>query len=330
MIRWIVESREEAMTERAKGQLSLADALVQQRAGQNDRLDKIKALLDWGVVDRLLKPLRSDLGAPGYPAGAMLRALLLQQWYSLSDPELEEALADRLSFRRFVGLALGEAVPDHSTLWRFREALGRAGLAEQVFGEINRQLAAKGMLVKQGTLIDATLVAAQSAPPPFEGNKPAHDRDAAWTRREGTGKKHFGYKAHLAVDQGSLLVRSALLTPANVNDTEPADALIQGDEAAVYADKAYDSHARSAKLRAAGIKNRIMRRGNKHHALSPRQRRRNQLIAKVRSAVETVFGVFKRSYGYRRVRYFGLARNQTQLALLCTAFNIRRALVLTG
>lgn len=318
------------MTERSKGQLSLADALVQQRAGQNERLARIKGLIDWAPVDHVLKPLRSELGAPGYPVGVLLRALLLQQWYSLSDPELEEALADRLSFRRFVDLALDEAVPDHSTLWRFREALGRAGLAEQVFNEINRQLAAKGMIVKRGTLIDATLVAAQSAPPPFEGNQPAHDRDAAWTKREGTGKKHFGYKAHLAVDEGSLLVRGALLTPANVNDTEPADALIQGDERAVYADKAYDSHARSARLKVARIKNRIMRRGNKHHALSPRQRQRNRLIAKVRAAVETIFAVFKRSYAYRRVGYFSLARNQTQLALLCTAFNMRRAAALTG
>jgi IS5 family transposase len=318
------------MTERSKDQLSLADALVQRRAGQNERLGRIKALIEWGPVDRLLKPLRSDLGAPGYPVGVLLRALLLQQWYGLSDPELEEALADRLSFRSFVGLALDEAVPDHSTLWRFRDALGRAGLAEQVFGEVNRQLAAKSMIVKQGTLIDATLVAAQSAPPVSDASRPARDPEAAWTKREGSSKAHFGYKAHLAVDQGSLLIRRALLTPANVNDTEPADALIQGDEKAVYGDKAYSSHARSARLKAAGIKDRIMRRANKHHALGSRQRQRNRLIAKVRASVETVFAVFKRSYGYRRARYFGLARNQTQLALLCIAFNVRRALALTG
>lgn len=316
------------MSERTKGQLSLADGLVHQRAGQNERLARIETLIDWAAVERLLAPLRSDRGAPGYPALTLLRALLLQQWYDLSDPGLEEALADRLSFRRFVGLALDQAVPDHSTLWRFREALTKAGLAERVFGEINRQLAARGMVIKQGTLIDATLVAAQAAPPPFGGTTPSHDPDAAWTRREGTGKKHFGYKAHIAVDQGSGLVRGAILTPANVNDTERADALIQGDETAVYADKAYDSHARGARLKAAGIKNRIMRRGNKHHALSPRQRRRNRLISKIRAAVETVFAVLKRSYGYRRVRYFGMARNRTQLTLLCTALNLRRALVL--
>jgi len=318
------------MSERAKGQLSLADGLVDQRAGRNERLERIERLINWAAIEGLLAPLRSERGAPGYPALTLLRALLLQQWYDLSDPGLEEALADRLSFRRFVGLALDQAVPDHSTLWRFREALTRGALAEPVFAEINRQLGARGMVIKRGTLIDATLVAAQSAPPPFDGTKRAHDPDAAWTRRAGTSKKHFGYKAHLAVDQGSGLVRGAILTAANVNDTEPADALIQGDERAVYADKAYDSHARSARLKAAGIKNRIMRRGNKHHALSPRRQRRNRLIAKVRAAVETVFAVLKRSYGYRRVRYFGLARNRTQLALLCTALNLRRALVLAS
>ena len=316
------------MSERARGQLSLADGVLHRQAGRNDRLERIETLIDWTAVLGLLAPLRSELGAPGYPAISLLRALLLQQWYGLSDPGLEEALADRLSFRRFVCLALDEAVPDHTTLWRFREALTRKGLAGAVFDAITGQLAATGMMVKQGTLIDATLVAAQAAPPPFDGTKPARDPDAAWTRREGTGKKHFGYKAHLAVDQGSGLVRGAILTPANVNDTEAADALIQGDERAIYADKAYDSHARSARLKAAGIKNRIMRRGNKHHALEPRQRRRNRLIAKIRSAVETVFAILKRSYGYRRVRYFDIARNHTQLALLCTALNLRRALVL--
>ena len=316
------------MGERSRGQLSFVDGLMDGGAGRNERLDRIEALIDWSAVSGLLSPLRSDLGAPGYPALTLLRSLLLQQWYGLSDPGLEEALADRLSFRRFVGLGLDEAVPDHSTLWRFREALGDKGLAGPVFEEINRQLAVKGMLVKQGTLIDATLVAAQAAPPPFDGGKPAHDGEAAWTRRGGSGKKHFGYKAHIAVDQGSGLVRDAILTPANVNDTEMADGLIQGDERAVYADKAYDTHARSARLKAAGIKNRIMRRGNKHHALTPRQRRRNKLIGKVRSAVETIFAILKRSYGYRRVRYFRLARNATQLALLCTALNLRRAIVL--
>ena len=316
------------MGERSLGQMSLAEGLVRQRPGQNERLRRIEALIDWGAVDKALRPLRSQRGAPGYPALTLFKALLLQQWYGLSDPELEEALSDRLSFRRFVGLSLDQEVPDHSTLWRFREAVGRSGLDRKVFAEIELQLAERGMILRKGTLIDATLVTAQAAPPAFDGSEPAHDPDATWTRREGSSKKHFGYKAHIAVDQGSGLVREAVLTPANVNETEMAEQLIRGDERAVYADKAYDSHARSARLKAVGIKNRIMRRGNKHHALSARQKQRNRLIAPIRAGVETIFALWKRSYGYRKVRYFGLVRNATQLTLLALACNLRRALVL--
>ena len=316
------------MGERSLGQMSLAESLVRQRPGQNERLRGIEALIDWSSVDKALRPLRSQRGAPGYPALTLFKALLLQQWYGLSDPELEEALSDRLSFRRFVGLSLDQEVPDHSTLWRFREAMGRSGLDRKVFAEVELQLAERGMILRKGTLIDATLVAAQSAPPSYQGEEAAHDPDAAWTKREGSGKKHFGYKAHIAVDQGSGLVREAVLTPANINDTEVADQLIKGDERAIYADKAYDSHVRSARLKAARIKNRIMRRGNKHHALSARQQQRNRLIAPIRAGVETVFALWKRSYGYRRVRYFGLVRNATQLTLLALASNLRRALVL--
>lgn len=316
------------MGERSLGQMSLAESLVRQRPGQNERLRGIEALIDWSAVDKALRPLRSQRGAPGYPALTLFKALLLQQWYGLSDPELEEALSDRLSFRRFVGLPLDQEVPDHSTLWRFREAMGRSGLDRKIFAEVELQLAERGMILRKGTLIDATLVTAQSAPPSYQGEEPAHDPDAAWTKREGSSKKHFGYKAHIAVDQGSGLVREAVLTPANVNDTEVADQLIKGDERALYADKAYDSHARSARLKAARIKNRIMRRGNKHHALSARQKQRNRLIAPIRAGVETIFALWKRSYGYRRVRYFGLVRNATQLTLLALASNLRRALVL--
>ena len=128
------------------------------------------------------------------------------------------------------------------------------------------------------------------------------------------------------MDAGSGLIRQALLTPANVNDTEPADRLLAGDEAAVYADKAYDTKARRARLKSRGVKDRIMHRPNKHHPELPRwRRRRNVLISRVRAPVEQVFGTLKRSYGYRRVRYMGLEPNATELWLKCAAYNLRRA-----
>lgn len=333
------------MSQRVVGQLSLADAVVKRRRGLNERLERFSAVIDWPAVDKVLQALRrSDRGAPGYPPLVLFKALLLAQWYSLSDERLEEELADRGSFRRFVGLSLADPTPDHSTLWRFREALGH-GLARAAFGEIHRQFQERGLVLKQGTLIDATLVAAQAAkpkapksPPPAaaaEGERPASklvpsdvDPDAGWTRRGGS--RVFGYKAHVAVDQGSGLIRDQVLTSAQINETTIADQLIQRDEAAVYADKAYDSQARRKLLKKLKIKDRIQRRGNKHHSLSARQQRRNKLIGLVRGRVETVFGFFKRVWHYRRVRYFNLRRNAAQLALMCTAYNLNRVLRLVG
>ncbi len=212
----------------------------------------------------------------------------------------------------------------------FREALVKRELSERLFAEINRQLEAQHLLVKAGTLIDATLVEVQAKKPPISaggGAKSLTDQDAAWTRKN--GKSHFGYKAHLGADQTSGLIRKAQLTPASVNDTEAADALIMGDEAAVYADKAYASKARRTRLKAQGIKDRIMHRSHKHRrGLPVWQAKGNALIAPVRAAVERVFGTLKRSYGYRRVRFFNLGRNAAQLQLLCAAFNLRRALIL--
>lgn len=318
------------MAHRELSQLSLADGIVHGLAGSNARLERIDGLLDWSAFEARLSVIYSARkGRPSYPPLTMFKGLLLQQWYGLSDPGLEEALGDRLSFRRFCGLALDQAAPDHSTISRFRKQLARHDLSGALFEELGRQLDAKRLIVRQGTLIDATLVAAQAKKPPFgkEGGGTV-DRDANWTRRG--NKSHFGYKAHIAVDQGSGLIRRQLLTPASVNDTVPADALIIGDEAAVYADKAYDSHARRARLRAAGIKDRIMHRPNKHHPSVPRWKaRRNKLIAPIRAAVEGIFGTMKRSYGYRRVRYFNLAANSVHLDLLCIAINLRRAEVLT-
>ena len=157
------------------------------------------------------------------------------------------------------------------------------------------------------------------------------DPDAAYARRSGKPGSTFGYKAHVGVDQGSGLIRSVATTPANVNDTTPADALIRGDERAVLADAAYHTHARERALKARGIKPRLMRRPSKHHpVLPPRLKRLNKLISRQRAAVETTFATFKRRMGLVRVRYFGLAKATAQITLAAMAFNLRRAAVLTA
>src|SRR5947208_7639448 len=146
------------------GQASFAEALV--RGGGNARLERITGLIDWSRRDGLVEGIyASATGRPAYPPLVLLKVLLLQGWYGLSDPGMEEALGDRLSFRRFVGLGLEETVPDHSTISRFRSLLAGRGLAERLFAEVGRQLDARGVLVKSGTLIDATLIDAAAAEP---------------------------------------------------------------------------------------------------------------------------------------------------------------------
>lgn len=318
------------MKKRVDEQLSLAEALIGRRLGTNSRLERIDALVKWYRFEKLLSRLHAaPTGRPSYPPLAMFKALLLQQWYGLSDSELEEALIDRLSFRRFLGLGFEAAVPDHTTLCRFRNDLASAGLSERLFAEMTRQLDHLGLVLRRGTLIDATVV--EAAVRPSGSAEEPSDPDAAYAKRADKPGVTFGFKAHVAVDQGSGLVRSAQLTPANVNETMVADRLIQGDEKAVYADSAYDTKARRAALRARGVKDRIQHRPNKHHPVLPHWRKkRNQLIGRIRGRVETIFAVLKRNYGYVRVRYLGLAKNQNHLYLLCMALNLRRALILSA
>jgi IS5 family transposase len=331
---------------RRVGQLSLADSLVRSRSRSSQLLDRLEQVVDWPSLSEELSGLRAGgPGAPSYPPLMMLKALLLAQWYGLADEALEDALNDRVSFRRFIGLSLDERAPDHSTLWRFREELGRRQLSQRLFAAVAQQIDAKGLILREGTVIDATLVAARAKRPAKPQNPPGGtpsepgerppsqltrspaDPDAGWTRK--AGQLFFGYKGAVGMDLTSGFIRRTRLTGAEINDTVVADALIVGDEKSVWADKAYACKARSARLRAAGIKDRIMRRGNKHHPLPERAVRRNTAIGRRRGAVERVFAELKEVFGWRRVRYFGLARNSTHFELLCTALNLRRLVAAT-
>lgn len=320
------------MKREAMDQFTLVEAFVGRKLGANETLERIGELVKWYRFEKLLARLHgAQTGRPAYAPLVMFKALLLAQWYGLSDLGLEEALNDRLSFRRFAGLGLDGQTPDHTTLCRFRNDLAAGGLTEKLFEEMNRQLERLGLVLKKGTLIDATLVQAATRPPAFGSDEEALDPEADFGRRTGRGGSTYGFKAHVAVDEGSILIRDAVLTAANVNDTVMADDLIQGDERAVYADAAYDTHDRRAALKARGIKDGIMHRPNKHHPELPRwQRRRNRAISAIRARVETIFAILKRHYGYVRVSYRGLIKNQSHLHLLCIALNLRRAVVLTG
>lgn len=315
------------MSIKRTGQLGFADAVL---AGSPDGpLDRLVGLVRWYRFEKLLAGLRD--GGPGraaWPPLLLFKALLVGSLYGLSERELEEALGDRLSFRRFVGLSYEESVPDHSVLNRFRNALVGPGLYEKLFAELDKQLETAGVMLKRGTMLDATVIAAVSRPPGDE--RPSLDPDAGFAKRQGKPGSVFGYKAHVGVDQGSGLIRSVLTTPANVNDTTPADLLIRGDEAVVWADAAYHTHARQARLKAVGVKPRLCRRANKHHPLTARLKLYNRLIARRRAAVETTFATWKNRMKLRLIRYRGLARASAQITLAAIAFNLRRWAAIAG
>lgn len=318
------------MAVKLTGQMSFSEALLSAKTGRNDRLDRLNGLVAWERFETPMTRLRHEgPGRPAYPALVLLKGLLLQALYGLSDRELEDALADRLSFRRFVGLGLEETVPDHTVFTRFRALLIEARLLETLFAELDGQLEAAGLILKRGTMLDATLIEAVSAPP--KGERPSKDPDARFAKRQNKPGFSFGYKAHVGVDQGSGLIRAVITTPANVNDTTPADALIRGDEEAVLADAAYDTHARRARLKAEGKKPRIARRPNKHHPdLPPRLKRYNRLIARRRAGVETTFATLKHRMKLTAIRYVGLVKASAQVMIAAIAFNMRRWAAIAG
>jgi transposase, IS5 family len=299
--------------QRPNKQESFMDGWLEVRASFLDEVDR---RVDWkGLTGSLQGIYGSETGRPSYPLDVLLKCLLLQQWYGLSDPQMEAAVADRLSWRRFVGLGVLDSVPDHSTLSRFRSAI--ADRQEELWRAVQSQLQAQGLLLKRGTMIDATLVQAAS-------KNEAVDNEA----RTGRGSKGFvhGYKAHMAVDQDSELIRDVIVTPGNVNETVVADDLVQGDEGTVYADAAYSTHKRRVALQARGIRAAIVWRCSKHDRfVCPVLRAYNRMVSRTRARVETVFAVLKQHMGWRRCRYIGLRRNTAHVYLLALAYNLKRA-----
>jgi IS5 family transposase len=317
----------------------------------------IDQTLEWGPFEEKLAVVyNAPKGRPSYPPLMLFKILLLQLWYKLSDPGVEDALNDRKSFARFVGLRLDQRAPDFSVISRFRTQLVKLGLMQPLFDELNRQIEAKDLILKQGVLLDATLIGSAARPPaaprvkktpkpaarpaggqhpdpalqtatpdttdPFTAGKRSKiDPDARWARK---GRKaSFGYKLHIAADDERRIVRAYRVTPANRNDCELGPDLVQPDGGAHYADKGYSSQPMRQKLQRLGLPDGVMRLGNKHHPLPPADRRRNRTLARLRCRVEGVFGEIKRGFGLYRARYLGLPKVQLDCDLAVFAFNLK-------
>lgn len=314
---------------------NLVEAFVRQRKSKSCWLDEIETLVVWDELVSLFDHVyASTEGGASYPIETYIKLLLLQQWYGLSDEGLESAVDDRLSFRRFCGIPLDRPVPDHSSIWRFRQNLtvkDKAGfsLGERLLAAINEQLDRHGLVLRRGTLIDASIVTSAARPPKGGeegevGEVSPVDPDAGFTKKN--GKTFFGYKAHAGVDEGSGLIRQAIMTTASFHDSLAADALVQGDEDAVYADKAYDDDQRRVRLKAAGIKANILYKARRNKPLRPWQKAFNKVMAAIRAPVERPFAAMKGPFGFGRCRAFGLARNDAHLQLFAGAYNLKAAL----
>lgn len=312
-------------------QRSLADSMVVPHEAVKE-LDELNKLINWSRVEQHLSDIHAKTrGEKAWPPLLMFKALLLQSWYNLSDPQLEKQLARDLLFRRFVELDLSESVPDHSTFWRFRQTLEQADLLTTLLSEINQQLCDQGLYIKSGevSIVDASVIEAnQRRPNKRKDGRSTQDPEADWNVKNGSDGKRkstYGFKAHLNVDEDGL-IKATDYSSGSSHDSNHFTELLSGDESAAYADSAYQSEKHDQWLSERDIDNRLTRRAYRNRPLSEKDKPFNRLHSGVRSTVERVFGVLKQHYGMRKARYLGIARNQTRFELMCVAHNIKRGL----
>jgi IS5 family transposase len=289
----------------------------------------VEAVIPW---ERLLALIESHYPKAGagrqpHPMERMLRIYFMQNWFNLSDPQAEDSLYDIESMRRFARLELGhDDTPDESTILRFRHLLEEHKLTEAIFAEVRALLEEKRLLLKSGTIVDATIIA---APPSTKNAEKARDPEMRQTRK---GKQwHFGMKAHVGTDKRGI-VHSLATTDAAAADIGQMHKLLHGQESEVFGDQAYWSETHRQSARARGIRYRINRRGTSAKPLNDHQRFINQVRSTARARGEHAFHVVKRLWGFAKVRYRGLAKNTARLFTafaLANLYLLRRRLLPT-
>jgi IS5 family transposase len=311
-------------------QISLASTrfeLVTKRTRKRVFLDEMSLVVPWTELVGLIQPFAPTGtgvkgGRPSFAVETMLRIHFLQQWFGLSDPAMEEALHDTPLYCEFARLDAGMArMPDETTILRFRHLLEENNLSIQLLATINATLIAKGLMLKTGTVVDATLIAAPSSTKNSTG-----ERDPQMHQTKKGNQWHFGMKAHIGVDADSGLVHTVIGTAANVNDVTQGHRLLHGEEVVVFADAGYQGAVKRPE--ATGVNWHVAMRPGKRRALnknSPWGRlldKAEQLKASVRAKVEHPFRVIKCQFGFTKVRYKGLAKNTAQLMTLFALSNL--------
>jgi IS5 family transposase len=305
-------------------QLGLGLNLSTKKTRKREFLEEMERVVPWSVLVQIVEPHypRAKTGRPPFGIETMLRIHYLQQWFALSDPAMEEALHDMPVFREFAKLPEGTTrLPDETTILRFRHLLERHDLAADMLRVVNDILQAKGLMMKKGTVVDATLIAAPSSTKNADG-----ERDPEMHQTKKGNQWYFGMKAHIGVDADSGLVHSVIGTAANVGDVTQAGGLLHGEEQVAFGDAGYR-----------GVGKRAEAQGPEWHvAMRPGERRKlNPFIAphfealalekwkaSIRAKVEHPFRVLKRQFGYTKVRYRGLAKNTAQIVTLFALSNL--------
>ena len=298
--------------------------LAPKRTRKREFLDEMNRVVSWADLTMLIQPHdpKGKTGRPPFGIATMLRIHCMQQWFGLSDPAMEEALHDVPLYRAFASIDAGlTRLPDETTILRFRHLLETHHLAGPMLAAINELLHSKGLMLRAGTVVDATLIAA-----PISTKNAGGERDPEMHQTKKGNQWHFGMKAHIGADAESGLVHTVIGTAANVNDVTQGHALLHGDETDAFGDAGYQG---IAKRDEAGTANwHVAMRPGKRRALD-RSRKSNAIVdeierikASIRAKVEHPFRVIKRQFGFVKVRYRGLAKNTAQLTTLFALSNL--------
>ncbi|HOI60404.1 MAG TPA: IS5 family transposase [Candidatus Pacearchaeota archaeon] len=289
-------------------------------------LEIIKSKIDW---EKLLKPLEKVISKQkenNSPAGrrtidllVIVKCFILQTIYNLSDPRLEEEIADRRSFQIFLELNSLDSISDETTICRYREMFARLGLDKKLFCEFNQQLKSFNLIVGKGTIVDATIKQAQAT----SGSNRVKDADFTQKR----GKTYYGYKGHIAIDEESEIIKTVEFTKASLHDSNAFEQLVDYTEEAIFADKAYANKNRRKKLEKNNIFDGILAKGYRNKTLSKAEIRFNRLLSTVRNKVERPFAYMKRILNYQRCSYYDLNRNRFEFIMSAFFYNIRKGSV---
>jgi len=282
-------------------------------------LAEMNQVVPWSRLMGLIEPHYPKAGNGRPPKGLeiMLRMYLLQQWFNLSDPAVEEALYDSLAMRAFVGVDLGrDAAPDETTVLKFRHLLEKHRLGDQLFAEVNVYLAQCGIKVSGGTIVDATIIAA-----PSSTKNEDKQRDPEMRQTKKGNQWYFGMKGHIGVDSKSGMIHSAAVTPANTHDSQVLEHLLHGNETRVWGDSAYTGQGETIKA----VAPKAQDCGRRNAPLTDRQKEKNTTKSKVRAAVEHPFLTIKQLFKFAKVSYRGLAKNAHRFFVACGLANLHRA-----